>query len=140
MMTTQRYTAELNALLGHFPPNRFMFIWDANPRLEVILPIAKFAAVYKVKIYGINAFPQVAPIVTPGMVLRDCHGNMMTQPSRSNHLLGLYNGETHLCIYSGWEPRYSLNKTAIKTATWLYAYHCHLLTGRNIECYLSHED
>ena len=54
MMTTQRYTAELNALLDHFPSNRFKFIWDANPRLEVILPIAKFYTVYKVKIYGIN--------------------------------------------------------------------------------------
>lgn len=139
MMTTQRYAAEMNALLHHFPSNRFMFIWDANPRLEVILPIAKFDAVYKVKIYGINAFPQVEPIVTPGLVLRDYNGNRMTQPSRVNHLLKMYNSETRLCIYSGWEPRYSLNKTAIRAGIWLYAYHYHLATGRDIECYLSHK-
>lgn len=140
MMTTQRYAAEMNVLLDHFPTNRFKFIWDANPRLEVILPIAKFDAVYKVKIYGIDVFPQVEPIVTPGMVLRDYNGDRMTQPSRANHLLGMHNRETRMCIYSGWEPRYTLNKTAIRAATWLYAYHCHLATGRAIECYLSHKD
>ena len=139
MMTTQRYNAEWNALSTHFPAGRFGFIWDSNPRLEVILPIADFNTVYKVKIYGIDAFPESQPIVTPGKILFDCRGRAMVQPSRVNHLLGTFNGETHMCIYSEWAPRYSLNKTALKTVIWLHAYHCHLQTGRDLECYLSHK-
>lgn len=138
MMTPQRYKAELDALSKHFPPGRFEFIWDSDPRLEVILPIAEFNVVYKVKIYGLYAFPETQPIVTPGRILFDYRGHAMTLPSGENHLLGTFNGETHMCIYSGWEPRYSLNKTAFKAAIWLHAYHCHLMTGRNLECYLSH--
>ena len=137
MMDIQRYNAELAVLAGHFPANRYAFIWDANPRLEVILPIAKFNAVYKTKIY-LASFPESEPIVTPGTILRDWCGVRMTQPSRANHLLGTYNGETRMCIYSEWQPKFSLNKTAYRAAMWLHAYHCHLATGRNIECYLSH--
>lgn len=136
-MDIQRYNAELAVLADHFPANRFKFFWDANPRLEIILPVAKFNAVYKAKIY-LTSFPESEPIVTPGTILRDCRGVKMTQPSRANHLLGIYNGETHMCIYNGWQPKFSLNKTAKRAAIWLYAYHCHLVTGRNIEDYLSH--
>lgn len=138
MMTAERYEAEYRALAGHFPARRFAFVWDRNPRLEVILPLAQFDTAYKAKIYGLEDFPQEAPIVTVGTVLRDYHGKRMSQPSRENHLLGTYNGETWLCIYAWWEPQYSLTKTAIRTATWLYAYHCHLQTGKSLECYLSH--
>ena len=138
MMDIQRYNAEMRVLADRFPAGRYAFIWDANPRLEVILPIAKFNAVYKVKIYVDSSFPESEPIVTPGLMLRDYHGAMMTQPSRANHLLGTYNGETHMCIYSEWQPKFSLNKTAYRAAMWLHAYHCHLATGKAIECYLSH--
>ena len=138
MMTMERYQAEQAVLFRHFPANRFGFIWDAHPRLEVILPLAQFNAVYKVKIYGMDKFPEVAPIVTPGMILADCDGVAMTTPSRANHLIGVHNGETHLCIYSEWESKYTLNKTAHRAAMWLFAYHLHLRTGRSIESYLSH--
>lgn len=138
MMTAERYEAEYRALAGHFPPRRFAFVWDRNPRLEIILPIAQFDTVYKAKIYGLASFPEEPPRVTAGVLLRDFWGRRMNETSRANHLLGTYNGETWLCIYSGWYPQYSLTKTAIRTATWLYAYHCHLRTGKSLESYLSH--
>lgn len=138
MMTATRYEAEFQALATHFPSSRFGFVWDSKPRLEVILPISMFNAVYMVKIYGLDKFPETQPIVTPGKILVDCNGAKMTQPSRANHLLGTFNRETRLCIYSEWEPRYSLTKTALRAATWLHAYHCHLQTGRSLDSYLSH--
>ena len=141
MMTYERYEAECNVLATYFPANRFGFVWDDNPRLEVILPIrtkTEILGVYKVKIYGMDSFPEEEPVVTPGMILRDHTGKAMTEPSRVNHLLGKHNGETHLCIYASWDPKYSLNKTAHRTAVWLLAYHMHLKTGRSIESYLSH--
>lgn len=138
MMTPQRYAAELQALATWFPASRFGFVWDEDPRLEVILPIAAFDKAYKVKIYGIDVFPEEEPIVTPGMVLTDYDGDDMLDASRENHLLGEYNGETQLCIYSEWDPKYSLNKTAHRAAVWLLAYHFHLKTGRSIDSYLSH--
>lgn len=138
MMTPQRYEAEFQVLAERFPSNRFGFIWDANPRLEVILPIKRFGAVYKAKIYGIDKFPESEPIVTAGKILRDYYGHRMTEASRANHLLGTYKRETRLCIYSEWNPMCTLYKTAIRTGMWLYAYRMHLLTGKNIECYLSH--
>lgn len=138
MMTVQRYEAECRALATYFPLSRFGFVWDYDPRLEVILPLAQFNVVYKVKIYGMDTFPEEEPIVTPGMILEDYDGEEMIKPSRANHLLGEYNDETHLCIYSEWDPNYSLNKTAHRAAVWLLAYHLHLDTGRSIDSYLSH--
>lgn len=138
MMTHERYEAECNVLATRFPFARFGFVWDDNPRLEVILPIAAFNAVYKVKIYGLDTFPEEEPCVTPGMILTDHDGNEMREPSRANHLLGEFNGETRLCIYASWNSKFSLNKTAHRTAVWLLAYNMHLRTGRSIDSYLSH--
>ncbi len=140
-MTIERYQAEHAVLSRHFPATRFGFVWDDNPRLEVILPIASQSeafGVYKVKIYGLDIFPEEEPIVTPGKILRDHDGERMTRPSRDNHLLCEYNGETHMCLFSGWNPMCSLNKTAYRAAAWLLAYHLHLKTGRSIDSYLSH--
>ena len=140
-MTTKRMQAELAVLSRYFPANRFALFWDDYPRLEVILPIAsqnEAFGVYKVTIYGMGTFPEEEPIVTPGKILFDRNGEMMTEPSRANHLLAEYNGETHMCLYSEWNPMSSLNKTAHRAAVWLLAYHLHLKTGRSIDSYLSH--
>ncbi len=137
-MNYRRYLSECRILAAHFPANRFGFIWDDDPRLEVILPLADFNEVYKVKIYGMDAFPEEEPIVTPGKILLDHDGEEMVEASRANHLLGEYNGETHMCIYSEWNPLSSLNKTAHRAAVWLLAYHLHLNTGRSLDSYLSH--
>ena len=140
-MDIRRYKAEYRVLAAQIPARRFGFIWDSRPRLEVVSPIAiggVMVAAYKVKIYGLNDFPEEEPIVTPGMILRDHDGEEMKEPSRANHLIGEYNGETHLCIYSEWNPDYSLYKTATRAAVWLAAYYYHMKTGRNIDSYLSH--
>lgn len=138
MMTDERRDAERRALVEKFPRRRFAFVWDREPRLEIILPVKQFNAVYKAKLYGLDRFPEEPPRVTPGVLLRDSRGRWMNEPSRANHLLGTYNGETWLCIYSYWDPMCSLVKTATRTGIWLTAYHCHLQTGRNLECYLPH--
>ncbi len=146
MMTYERYKMEYKILTtskSPIPAERFGLIWDDNARFEVVLPICtktEFFGVYKVKMYGMERFPEEEPIVTPGMILRDRDGKEMTEPSRSNHLLGEYNGETHMCIYSGWNPLRSpsLYKTANRAAVWLLVYHLHLKTGRSMDSYLSH--
>lgn len=139
-MTYERYKAECIVLAQKFSTNPFRFIWDDNPRFEVILPISTETEMleYKVTIYGMDSFPEKEPVVTPGKLLRDYTGKAMTEPSRANHLLGEYNGETHLCIYASWNPNHSLHKTACRAVVWLLAYHLHLKTGRSIESYLSH--
>ena len=141
-MTIQRFQAECAALAAHFPVNRFGFVWGRNPRLEVILPIAtkdEYFGSYKVKIYRLNLFPETQPIVTPGTMLKDIDGEEMAETSYRNHLWDEYNGESRLCLYSEWDPQYSLNKTAFRAAMWLLAYHMHLKTGRSIDSYLSHK-
>ena len=140
-MMMDRLQAELAVLSRKFLASRFGMVWTDNPRLEVILPIASETeafGVYKVKIYGLGTFPEEEPIVTPGKILIDRNGEKMTGPSRANHLLSEYNGETHMCLFSEWNPRISLNKIAFRAAAWLLAYHLHLKTGRSLDSYLSH--
>ena len=140
-MDRGRYNAECRVLAALIPAKHFGFIWDSRPRLEVVSPIAiggVIVAAYTVKIYGLMDFPEEEPIVTPGQILLDHNGEEMTEPSRANHLIGEYNGETHLCIYSEWNPDYSLYKTATRAVVWLAAYYYHMKTGRSIDSYLSH--
>lgn len=138
MMTLQRLVEEKQGLREAFPSERFAFVAKSDPRLEVIIPLEEYGAVYTVKVYGLNEFPQSEPIVTPGTILRDYYGHKMTEPDRCNHLLGTYNRETRLCLFSVWDPEWKLFETVQKAIMWLYAYHCHLQFGKHIECYLSH--
>lgn len=141
-MTYSRMENECRILVAEdFQTDGFWFVMDDMPRFEVILPIKtkyEMFGKYKVKMYGIDKFPEEELIVTPGQILTDYDGGEMTYCSRENHLLGEYNGETHMCIYSSWSRNYTLFKTAVRAAMWLFAYHLHLRTGRSIDSYLSH--
>lgn len=140
-MDNQRFRIEYCVLLAQGPTWPFRFIRDPRLRLEVVPPISiggvKLKG-YTVKIYGLEDFPEEEPIVTPGVMLRDHNGEEMTEPSRANHVIGEYNGETHLCIYSEWNPDCSLYKTAARAAVWLAAYYFHMKTGRSIDSYIPH--
>lgn len=142
MMSEDRFAVEDEMLARKIHLENYNFCLNHEPGLSVVVNLDKYfpGVWYKIKFYLLDRFPERKPIVTAGELLYDCNGWSMDTVSSEQHLLGVHNGETYMCLYndSEWNNNISLYKLVCRAQRWLAAYNFHLLSGESIETFLPH--
>ena len=141
MMTLERKRLEQQVLSRRLPANTYVFR-DLSP-WGPVLTIA--ARTNKKHLYTLNIvltdFPESVPKVFVNQMLLNKTGGKLDSASASMHTLTSENNWTRLCHYgpNSWTPMVSLYKIYVKCRLWLEMYEQHLVTGKNIDYYLNHQ-
>ncbi|MCF0172895.1 MAG: hypothetical protein HUJ91_04095 [Bacteroidales bacterium] len=140
MMTIDRLNAEANLLNRKLPQGlwRFMDMKTNQPYLVVAAKTNR-GNIYTIRI-ELDSFPESIPNAYIVKRLRDREGNDIPV-SGEMHFLGYNRGMSKICHYGAlsWTPAVSLYKVYIKCRLWLEMYEQHLVTGKPIDYYLTHQ-
>ena len=139
----QRLAYEKGLLRRYNYVNDFSFINPTDDQnCELIGWIkSSFGNYYQVR-FRITNYPYSCPeayIVRPTMY--DYYGRKLIdyETSHSMHLLKPRNNEVHMCLYHSdyWSPNKNLANLIVKARIWLEAYEQHLITGKDIDCFVN---
>lgn len=141
MMDKDRLLAEQDVLSRKLPGNAYKFM-DMDTSKPYIVMAAKTnkGNVYTLKI-ELDEFPQSIPKAFVRKMLKTKTGQDMCGTSGAMHTLQSENGFTRICHYgyNSWTEMVSIYKIYIKCRLWLEMYELHLLTGKNMDYYLNHQ-
>lgn len=141
MFDQKRYEMEFQLLKRKLPDNAWTFrdLNGVRPYLAMAVK-TRSGRLYTIQI-ELAYFPQSVPKVFVTQMLKDCHGELMSQARHDTHTLPSEHGWTRLCHYGpdSWTPNVSLYLIYIKCALWLNIYELHLKTGKSMEYYLKRQ-
>ena len=141
MMDKDRLLAEQDVLSRKLPGNAYKFMDMDTPKPYIVMAAkTNKGNVYTLKI-ELDEFPQSIPKAFVRKMLKTKTGQDMSGTSGAMHTLQSENGFTRICHYgyNSWTEMVSIYKIYIKCRLWLEMYELHLLTGKNMDYYLNHQ-